>query len=68
MDTLHSVLRALQPESKAKSEADGERARKDHLMVFREFLAHLDKVHRKAPAKPHRATRRSKAAKRTRKS
>ena len=42
MDTLHTVLRAMQPERKAAP---------DHLTVFREFLAHLGKIQHKAPAK-----------------
>lgn len=51
MDTLHTVLRAIQPEKKSSP---------DHLTVFREFLAHLDRVQHKAPvklvsAKPARA-------------
>ena len=39
MDTLHSVLRTIRGETKA---------RRDHLSVFREFLSHLDRVSRKA--------------------
>jgi hypothetical protein len=43
MDTLHSVLRSLRGEHKA---------RRDHLDVFREFLDHLDRAsRRKAPAR-----------------
>jgi len=42
MDTLHTVLRAIQPERKASP---------DHLTVFREFLAHLDRIQHKAPVK-----------------
>jgi hypothetical protein len=43
MDTLHSVLRSIRGESKA---------RRDHLDVFREFLDHLDRVsRRKAPSR-----------------
>lgn len=34
MDTLHTVLRSLRPETKS---------RRDHLDVFREFLDHLDR-------------------------
>ena len=42
MDTLHTVLRAIR----------GERApRRDHLHVFREFLGHLDRAAKRAPAK-----------------
>jgi hypothetical protein len=45
MDTLHTVLRSLRGETK------NDRA---HLDVFREFLAHLDKLSRTAPARPSR--------------
>jgi hypothetical protein len=38
MDTLHTVLRSIRGETKA---------RRDHLTVFREFLHHLDRVGRK---------------------
>jgi hypothetical protein len=41
MDSLHDVMRAIRPETKSG---------KDHLSVFREFLAHLDHLQRKAPA------------------
>lgn len=45
MDTLHTVLRAIRRETKA---------RRDHLAVFREFLGHLDRIGkrsaRRAPA------------------
>jgi hypothetical protein len=43
MDTLHTVLRAIAPEKKSSP---------DHLTVFREFLAHLDRIQHKAPVKP----------------
>ncbi len=50
MDDLHTMLRSISGETKTKTE---------HLTVFREFLAHLEKVQRKAPvraaAKPARA-------------
>ena len=38
MDTLHTVLRSLRPETKQR--------RDHHLDVFREFLDHLDRVRR----------------------
>lgn len=38
MDTLHTVLRSIRGESKA---------RRDHLDVFREFLDHLDRAARR---------------------
>jgi hypothetical protein len=50
MDALHSVLRSISAENKA---------RRDHLHVFREFLDHLDRASRRRP--PMRTT---KAAKR----
>ena len=37
MDSLHSVLRTIRGETKA---------RRDHLAVFREFLGHLDRIGR----------------------
>ena len=43
MDTLHTVLRVIQPEKKSSP---------DHLTVFREFLAHLDRIQHKAPTRP----------------
>jgi hypothetical protein len=54
MDSLHDVLRSIRPETKAK----------DHLSVFREFLAHLGELQRRrprpdaTPRKPGRATAR----------
>ncbi|MGH6682334.1 MAG: hypothetical protein ACRECA_00165 [Pseudolabrys sp.] len=51
MDTLHTVLRSLRPETKG---------RRDHLDVFREFLDHLDRsARRKTP--PRSKTARGKA-------
>jgi hypothetical protein len=38
MDTLHTVLRSIRGETKA---------RRDHLDVFREFLDHLDRAARR---------------------
>jgi hypothetical protein len=62
MDTLHTMLRSISGETKAKTQ---------HLTVFREFLAHLEKIQHKAPprtpaVKPARAKstrRKSKRAK-----
>jgi hypothetical protein len=49
MDTLHSVLRSIRGESKA---------RRDHLDVFREFLDHLDRAaKRRAPARSHKSAK-----------
>jgi len=68
MDTLHTVLRSINGETKNES------AKPDHLTVFREFLAHLDAIQRKAlvdskvkPAvkKPRAKISRRKAAKKT---
>jgi hypothetical protein len=41
MDTLHTVLRSIRSETKA---------RRDHLGVFREFLDHLDRAARRRTA------------------
>jgi len=38
MDTLHSMLSSIRTETKARN----------HLSVFREFLAHLDQAQRQA--------------------
>jgi hypothetical protein len=43
MDTLHNMLSSIRAETKAD---------KDHLTVFREFLAHLGQLQRKAIEKP----------------
>jgi hypothetical protein len=54
MDTLHTVLRSIRSETKA---------RRDHLSVFREFLGHLDRIGRKPRAmknKSAKAARRGK--------
>jgi hypothetical protein len=45
MDNLHATLAALRTETKST---------KDHLTVFREFLAQLDQLQRQAPVKPPR--------------
>lgn len=45
MDGLHATLAALRTEIKSE---------KDHLTVFREFLAQLDELQRHAPVKPPR--------------
>jgi hypothetical protein len=49
MDSLHSVLSNIKTETKAQ---------KPHLTVFREFLAHLDRLQRKAPRRAKPAPRR----------
>ena len=53
MDTLHSVLRPLRSDTKAKP---------DHLSVFREFLSHLDRAAKRAAKQP--PLKRTKSAKR----
>jgi len=53
MDTLHTVMRSIRGETKA---------RRDHLSVFREFLDHLDRVTR-ARAARGRTTRAANRAK-----
>ncbi len=60
MDDLHTMLRSISGETKTK---------KQHLTVFREFLAHLEKIQHKAPvrapgAKPTRAKTSRRKAKR----
>jgi hypothetical protein len=45
MDGLHATLAALRTETKSE---------KDHLTVFREFLAQLDELQRHAPPKQPR--------------
>jgi hypothetical protein len=48
MDTLHTVLRTIRGETKA---------RRDHLHVFREFLGHLDRIGRGGaqPTRPEKS-------------
>ena len=45
MDGLHATLAAIRTETKSE---------KDHLTVFREFLAQLDQLQRHTPPKPPR--------------
>ena len=45
MDNLHATLAELRAETKSS---------KDHLTVFREFLAQLDELQRHMPVKPPR--------------
>lgn len=45
MDTLHTVLRSLRPDSRTET-----KSRRDHLDVFREFLDHLERAARKRNA------------------
>jgi hypothetical protein len=49
MDTLHTVLRSIQGETKS---------RRDHVSVFREFLDHLDRItkQRARPRSPRAKT------------
>lgn len=56
MDTLHTVLRSIRGETKQ---------RRDHLVVFREFLDHLDRATRRK--NPPRATKAAKGKGRGRK-
>lgn len=53
MDNLHTVLRSIRGETKAK---------RDHLTVFREFLGHLDRI-TKSRARAARAAKGGKAEK-----
>ncbi|MGB3273254.1 MAG: hypothetical protein WBA66_10185 [Xanthobacteraceae bacterium] len=50
MDTLHSMLRAIRP----ARESFETKSVPTHLVVFREFLAHLERLQRKAPVRPLR--------------
>jgi hypothetical protein len=45
MDNLHAAFASLRPETKST---------KNHITIFREFLAQLDELQRHAPAKPPR--------------
>jgi hypothetical protein len=47
MDNLHAAFTSLRPETKST---------KNHLTIFREFLAQLDELQRHAPPKPPRVT------------
>ena len=49
MDDLHRVLSALRTERKSE---------RDHLGVFREFLAHLDALQRRVMRPPAKAQQR----------
>ncbi len=57
MDSLHSTLSALRSETKSS---------RDHLTVFREFLAQLDRLQRPPLAKAPRAKSPRKPARRGR--
>jgi len=48
MDGLHDVLRSVKRENKA---------RRDHLDVFREFLDHLDRAARRRPPRALKETK-----------
>ena len=50
MDGLHATLAAIRTETKSE---------KDHLTVFREFLAQLDELQRHVPVKPARRVTRA---------
>ena len=47
MDSLHAMLRSIRPETKARG---------DHLSVYREILAHLGELQRKAERSPRLRT------------
>lgn len=57
MDTLHSMLRAIRP----AADSPESKSAPAHLDVFREFLAHLERLQRKAPAKRRPPPRRKPA-------
>jgi hypothetical protein len=50
MDHLHQTLAALHAENKSAAAA----SRANHLTVFRQFLAELDRLQPKPPARPLR--------------
>lgn len=52
MDKLHDVMRNLQ--GTRNGERKSESAKADHLIVFRDFIAHLDRMSR-PPSQPARA-------------
>lgn len=52
MDTLHSMMRTLQGDTKSSPQ---------HLTVFREFLKHLGTIQHKAPQKPAAKVTRAKS-------
>jgi hypothetical protein len=56
MDTLHTVLRNI---SETKSATEGARPARtggrDHLVVFREFLRHLDRAQKRNATKMGKA-------------
>ena len=51
MDTLHTVLRSIREN----------KARRDHLDIFREFLGHLDRIGRRANLRAPSAAKRAKS-------
>lgn len=56
MQELHNVLRSIRGETKG---------RRDHLVVFREFLDHLDRAaRRKTPARTMKAKRKARRGRR----
>ena len=58
MEKLHSVMRGISDTHDGKET----KARRDHMTVFREFLAHLDRASRKkASGKPAKARARRKS-------
>ena len=65
MDSLHTVLRAIRPETKQNA-ASGTNADAapgaEHITVFREFLAHLERMQRKVAEPRNRPARRKPSA------
>jgi hypothetical protein len=57
MDTLHSVMRSLRPAQKRRNDH-----KRDHLIVFREFLSHLDRVSKANASRDVKAERKAKRA------
>ncbi len=63
MDTLHTVLRTINETKSAEKPM-----RADHLIVFREFLRHLDRAHKRTTTKASGKGARGTKPKRGRKS
>ena len=53
MDTLHDVLRSIKGDTRSAPAP----SRRDHLIVFREFLDHLDRASRRRSAPQQRAAK-----------
>lgn len=57
MDGLHTVLRTIKSETKGEIRNGAAAPRDGHLDVFREFLRHLDRAHKRNAAAARGARR-----------